>query len=42
MESFNGRLKDELLNAILSPSLHHACITLAVWRTDYNTEDPIR
>ena len=41
IESFNGRLRDELLNETLfSPSLHHARVTLAVWRTDYNTGRP--
>ena len=34
IESFNGRLCDELLNEILFPSLHHARVTLAAWRTD--------
>ena len=38
IESFNGRLRDELLNETLFPSLHHARATLAAWRTDYNTE----
>ena len=40
IESFNGRLRDELLNETLFPSLHHARVTLAAWRTDYNTERP--
>ena len=40
IESFNGRLRDELLNETLFPSLHHARVTLATWRTDYNTERP--
>jgi transposase InsO family protein len=40
IESFNGRLRDALLNETLFPSLHHARITLAVWRKDYNTERP--
>ena len=40
IESFNGRLRDELLNETLFPLLHHARVTLAVWRTDYNTERP--
>ncbi|MFC3183269.1 IS3 family transposase [Cypionkella sinensis] len=39
-ESFNGRLRDELLNETLFPSLHHARVTLAAWRTDSNTERP--
>lgn len=40
IESFNGRLRDELLNETLFPSLHHARATRAAWRTDYNTEHP--
>ncbi len=40
IESFNGRLRDALLNETLFPSLHHARATLAAWRTDYNTERP--
>jgi putative transposase len=40
IESFNGRLRDELLNETLFPSLNHARATLAAWRTGYNTERP--
>ena len=40
IESFNGRLRDELLNETLFPSLNHARAMLAVWRKDYNTERP--
>ena len=40
IESFNGRLRDELLNETLFPSLNHARATLAAWRRDYNTERP--
>ena len=40
IESFNGRLRDELLNETLFPSLHHARATLAAWRTGCNTERP--
>lgn len=40
IESFNGRLRDELLNETLLPSLHHARAKLAAWRKDYNTERP--
>ena len=36
IESFNGRLRDELLNEILFSSLSHARAVLAIWRTDYN------
>jgi len=39
-ENFHGRLRDELLNETLFPSLHHARVTLAAWRKDYNTERP--
>src|ERR1700724_3454523 len=40
IESFNGRLRDELLNATLFRSLPHARIVLEVWRHDYNNERP--
>lgn len=40
IESFNGRLRDELLNETLFPSLSQARATLAAWRIDYNTERP--
>lgn len=40
IESLNGRLRDELLNETLFPSLHPARAKLAAWRTDYNTERP--
>ena len=40
IESFNGRLRDELLNETLFPSLAHARATLADWRTDYNVDRP--
>jgi putative transposase len=40
IETFNGRLRDELLNETLFPFLHHARATLAAGRTDYNTERP--
>lgn len=36
IESFNGRLRDELLNETLFRSLSHARELLAEWRTDYN------
>ena len=35
-ESFNGRLRDELLNETLFQSLPHARIVLEAWRRDYN------
>jgi putative transposase len=40
IESFNGRLRDELLNETLFASLRHARVTLAARRKDYNTERP--
>ena len=40
IESFNGRLRDELLNETLFSSLAQARAALANWRSDYNTERP--
>jgi len=40
VESFNGRLRDELLNETLFTSLAHARAVLAAWRDDYNTQRP--
>lgn len=40
IESFNGRLRDELLNETLFPSLSHARATLHAWRNDYNLKRP--
>ena len=40
VESFNGRLRDELLNETLFTSLVHAREALAAWRNDYNTVRP--
>lgn len=40
IESFNGRLRDELLNETLFPSLAHVRATLASWRADYNLNRP--
>ena len=40
VESFNGRLRDELLNETLFRSMAHARAVLDAWRTDYNTERP--
>ena len=39
-ESFNGRLRDELLNEMLFTSLAHARAALAAWQHDYNTIRP--
>ena len=40
IESFNGRLRDELLNETLFISLAHARAALAAWKLDYNTIRP--
>ena len=38
IESFNGRLRDELLNETLFTSLAQARVVLERWRADYNDE----
>ncbi len=40
IESFNGRLRDELLNETLFTSLAQARVTLGRWRADYNHARP--
>lgn len=40
IESFNGRLRDELLNEVLFTSLPQARQALAAWKEDYNTVRP--
>jgi putative transposase len=40
IESFNGRLRDELLNETLFSSLTNARLALAEWKSDYNTLRP--
>jgi putative transposase len=40
VESFNGRLRDELLNETLFTSLAHAREILSFWQDDYNTVRP--
>ena len=40
IESFDGRLLDELLNETLFTSLGHARAVLAAWKHDYNTVRP--
>jgi putative transposase len=40
VESFNGRLRDELLNETLFHSLPHARAVLGAWRQDYNADRP--
>ena len=39
-ESFNGRLRDELLNETLFRSLPHARAALEAWRGDHNEDRP--
>ena len=39
-ESFNGRLRDELLNETRFRSLPHARCVLETWRRDYNEGRP--
>ena len=36
-ESFNGRLRDELLNGELFYTLHEAQVIIESWRREYNT-----
>jgi putative transposase len=40
IESFNGRLRDELLNAWRFDSLLEARVIIENWRADYNTMRP--
>jgi len=40
IESFNGRLRDELLNETLFVSLADARVVLSDWRNDYNDVRP--
>ncbi len=40
IESFNGRLQDELLNETLFSSLAQARAALLRWKLDYNTTRP--
>ena len=40
VESFNGRMRDELLNETLFTSLAHAREKIAAWAHDYNTGRP--
>ncbi|WP_442238010.1 IS3 family transposase [Rhodopseudomonas pseudopalustris] len=40
IESFNGRLRDELLNETLFASLAQARVALRCWRADYNDARP--
>lgn len=40
VESFNGRMRDELLNETLFHDLDHARAVVADWAVDYNTKRP--
>ena len=40
VESFNGRMRDELLNETLFMSMGHAREKIAAWADDYNTGRP--
>lgn len=40
IESFNGRLRDELLNETLFTSLPQTRASLALWRANYNSARP--
>jgi len=40
IQSFIGRLRDELLNETLFRSLAHTRVALEAWRADYNTMRP--
>ena len=40
IESFNGRMRDEVLNETLFRSLAHARAVLGAWRRDYNEQRP--
>lgn len=40
IESFNGRMRDEVLNETLFRSLAHARVVLATWRHDDNEQRP--
>ncbi len=40
IESFNGRLRDELLNETLFTSLAQARVVLGCWHADYNGSRP--
>ena len=40
IESFNGRFRDECLNAHLFTTLAHAQALIEAWRCEYNEERP--
>lgn len=39
-ESFNGRMRDELLNETMFKNMSHACAVIATWVKDYNEDRP--
>ncbi len=40
VESFNGRMRDELLNETMFRNMAHAGAVIGHWATDYNEERP--
>ena len=40
VESFNGRMRDELLNETMFRNLAHARVVIGNWAHDYNTNRP--
>ena len=40
VESFNGRMRDELLNETMFRSMAHARVVIRAWAADYNEERP--
>ena len=40
VESFNGRMRDELLNETMFRNMTHARTVIRSWATDYNEERP--
>ena len=38
VESFNGRMRDELLNETMSCNVAHARVVVAAWAAEHNTE----
>ena len=40
IESFNGSLRDEMLNETLFSTLNQSRMALAIWRADYNNSRP--
>ena len=40
VESFNGRMRDELLNETLFRTMAHTRVAIRAWADDYNEERP--